>query len=165
MRYFVTLPSHEELAVDIVHLPTGGTRVEVDGKLLDVDTRRADGAWNVRIGNRVVDLRLDGNPPELHFAASGVRLDAQVQSERSRQVAGEDDAAASTGNVNAPMPGRVVTVLVAEGDEVEAGTPVIVVEAMKMENEICAGASGKVTEICAQPGHNVDVVAVLLRIA
>jgi biotin carboxyl carrier protein len=165
MRYFVTLPSQEELAVDIVHLPTGGARVEVDGDALDVDAQRADGAWSVRIGNRVVDLRLDGQPPTLSFAASGVRLEARVESERSRLSASDDSATAGAGDISAPMPGRVVKVLVAEGDEVEPGTPVIVVEAMKMENELCAAAAGKVTEICAEPGHNVDGGAVLVRIA
>lgn len=164
MRYFVTLPSHEELTVDIVHLPTGGTRVELDGEQLDVDTVRADDAWSVRLGYRVVDLRLDGKPPRLGFAASGVRLEAQVESERSRLAAGGPDADAGAGEVGAPMPGRVVKVLVAEGDPVEAGQPVIVVEAMKMENELCSEASGTVVEVCAAPGDQVDGGAVLVRI-
>ena len=165
MRYFVTISPQEELTVDIVHLPTGGTRVEVDGEQLDVDARQADGAWSVRIGNRIVDLRLDGQPPSLQLAASGLRLEARVESERSRATTGGDDGAAAAGDVIAPMPGRVVKVLVADGDEVAAGTPVIVVEAMKMENELCAAASGTVTEICAEMGHNVDGGAVLVRIA
>jgi biotin carboxyl carrier protein len=164
MRYFVTLPSREELAVDIVHLPTGGMQVEVDGERLDVDTHHADGAWSVRIGHRMVDLRLDGQPPKLRFAAAGVRLQARVESERSRASAGTEADTGGAGDVAAPMPGRVVKVLVSEGDEVTPGMPVIVVEAMKMENELCAGAAGTVAEICAEPGHNVDGGAVLVRI-
>jgi len=164
MRYFVTLPSREERAVDIVHLPTGGTRIVVDGESVDADAEQADGAWNVRVGNRVLDLWLDGEPPNVRFVASGARLEARVESERSRMHGGSNAVARSGGEVCAPMPGRVVKVLVSVGDAVAAGTPVIVVEAMKMENELCADGDGTVHEICAEPGQNVDGGAVLLRL-
>ena len=54
------------------------------------------------------------------------------------------------------MPGRVLKVLVAEGDAVEAGTPLVVVEAMKMENELAAARSGTVRKIHVSPGQNVE---------
>jgi biotin carboxyl carrier protein len=62
------------------------------------------------------------------------------------------------------MPGRVVKVLVAEGDQVDAGAPVIVVEAMKMENELCTEQPGVVSRIGAAVGENVESGAVLVEL-
>jgi biotin carboxyl carrier protein len=63
------------------------------------------------------------------------------------------------------MPGRVVKLLVAVGDTVQAGQPVVVVEAMKMENELCAETDGTVKEILVEPGLTVDGGAALVRLA
>jgi biotin carboxyl carrier protein len=62
------------------------------------------------------------------------------------------------------MPGKVVRVLVAEGDEVEPGAGVVVVEAMKMENEIATIKGGTVTKIAVSPGTAVEGGALLLVI-
>ncbi|MBM4375874.1 MAG: acetyl-CoA carboxylase biotin carboxyl carrier protein subunit [Deltaproteobacteria bacterium] len=62
------------------------------------------------------------------------------------------------------MPGRVVKVLVAEGETVEPGRPLVVVEAMKMENELCAEAAGVVRTVRASAGQTVDSGAVLLEL-
>ena len=73
-------------------------------------------------------------------------------------------SAAGTGQVIAPMQGTIVKVLVAAGDEVEVGTPVVVLEAMKMENQIIAEKAGKVTDVRCEPGQAVgagDVVLVI----
>lgn len=164
MRYFVTLPSQEELAVDIVHSPTGATRIEVDGEPVEVDAAETNGAWSVRVGDRVVELWLDGQAPDLRFVAGGARLSARVESERSRATTGGADAEQGGGQVTAPMPGRVVKVLVEKGAAVEAGVPVVVVEAMKMENELVADVAGTVHEILVEPGQNVEGGAPLLRI-
>jgi biotin carboxyl carrier protein len=61
----------------------------------------------------------------------------------------------------APMPGRVVRVLAAAGDDVEARQPVIVVEAMKMENELRAPRAGRIKEIVVTPGTSVEAGRVL----
>jgi acetyl-CoA/propionyl-CoA carboxylase biotin carboxyl carrier protein len=70
----------------------------------------------------------------------------------------------ASGEVAVPMQGTIIKVLVAVGDEVEAGQPVCVLEAMKMENNINASKSGKVTEVRVQPGATVgsgDIVVVI----
>jgi biotin carboxyl carrier protein len=66
------------------------------------------------------------------------------------------------GRVTAPMPGRVVRVLVAVGDKVTARQPVVVMEAMKMENELRADRDGSVTQVLVQEGMAVDTGAVLV---
>jgi biotin carboxyl carrier protein len=62
------------------------------------------------------------------------------------------------------MPGRVIKLLVSEGEAVEAGTPVAVVEAMKMENELCADAPGVVRSIHVTAGQTVDGGATLVDV-
>ncbi|TAK31933.1 MAG: biotin/lipoyl-binding protein [Chloroflexota bacterium] len=73
-------------------------------------------------------------------------------------------AQASNGAVKALMPGKVIKVNVCEGDAVESGTILMVLEAMKMENEIHAPHAGRVKSLMVTPGSNVnggDVLAVL----
>jgi len=63
------------------------------------------------------------------------------------------------------MPGKVIAVLVAEGDAVEAGQPLVLVEAMKMETTLAAGIAGTVRRVAAQPGQLVDAGQVLVEVA
>ncbi len=165
MRYYVSLPSREQLAVDVIRKPDGSAAVEMDGRALDVDVAEADGAVSIRVGNRMVDLWLEGDGSQVHFVGAGNRSSAVVESERARQEASSRPLDVGGSQVSAPMPGQVVKVLVQEGDEIAAGQPVIVVEAMKMENELCAERAGKVVEICAQPGQHVDGGVPLVRLS
>ena len=66
--------------------------------------------------------------------------------------------------LTSPMPGKVVKLLVGEGQEVEAGQGVIVVEAMKMENELKSAVAGKVKEIFVEEGQVVESGAKLLLV-
>jgi biotin carboxyl carrier protein len=78
----------------------------------------------------------------------------------------DDHAASGTGpqRVTAPMPGKIVRVLVATGDAIRAKQPLVVVEAMKMENELHAGRDGTVAEVHAREGASVDAGALLVVI-
>jgi 3-methylcrotonyl-CoA carboxylase alpha subunit len=80
-----------------------------------------------------------------------------------------DDAAvaadaAPEGSLVAPMPGKVVAVLVAAGAKVSRGTPLVVLEAMKMEHQIVAPRDGRVAELFFRPGDPVAEGALLLRL-
>jgi biotin carboxyl carrier protein len=66
--------------------------------------------------------------------------------------------------VRAPMPGKIVNVLVKAGDNVEAGDPVVILEAMKMENELCAPAKGVVKSVNVRKGDSVDGDRLLVAI-
>jgi biotin carboxyl carrier protein len=79
---------------------------------------------------------------------------------RGRRDAG--GPAAGEQKVVAPMPGRIVKVLVGPGDEVAARQGVVVVEAMKMENELRAPRSGRVREVSVSPGASVEAGRVLV---
>jgi len=83
-----------------------------------------------------------------------------------RRRKGEDGAQTTDGpqRIIAPMPGKVVRVLVATGDAVRARQPLVVVEAMKMENELRAGHDGTIAEIHVTEGSSVDAGAPLIDI-
>src|SRR5437764_991774 len=123
MRYFVTLAARE-ISVDVTALPGGGFDVRAFGRRLDVEAVAAGGAISVRIDGRVVDLVLDGSPPNLGFSTIGPSGGATVETERTRS-----DGARRTGQgaredfVVAPMPGRIVRLLVSAGTAVEPGAP------------------------------------------
>jgi acetyl-CoA/propionyl-CoA carboxylase biotin carboxyl carrier protein len=84
---------------------------------------------------------------------------------KPRRAAGAGSAAvAGSGKVTVPMQGTIIKVLVAVGDTVEAGQPVCVLEAMKMENNINADKSGTVSEVKVEPGQSVgtgDIVVII----
>jgi biotin carboxyl carrier protein len=176
MRYQVTLgadiggaPSDGMWDVDVVDRPDGSVEVHVGGRPVEIDVvafARSPGQSSVRVDGRIVDLTLSGKPPDLVAVASGVRVRARVESERSRAVAqGERRQARGTTAVRSPMPGRVIKVLAAPGDAVTAGQALVVLEAMKMENEVRAAVSGRVTQVHVTVGTAVESQAVLVTLA
>jgi biotin carboxyl carrier protein len=109
---------------------------------------------------------VDGAAPGLSVFASGRRAQVAVESAHQRAAASvrAGTKAVSAGLVNSPMPGKVVKVLVKEGDDVEPGRPLVVVEAMKMENELVAEIAGAVQKVYVQPGDAVEGGARLVLI-
>ncbi len=84
-----------------------------------------------------------------------------VDRRRSRARGGPQPELTGAHELRAPMPGRIVRVLVARGEQVVARQPLVVMEAMKMENELHAPLAGTVTEILVQPGGAVEADALL----
>ena len=168
MRYFVALdPQAAPTEVDVEELPSGALSVKIGGKPVDVDVADLRSAISVRVAGAVVDLTTEGTPPELGAVASGHRSYVRVESERMRsaQAAQKTGGGATDRAIKSPMPGRVVKILVAPGDEVAVGQPVVVVEAMKMENELKAKVAGKVAEVHVAAGATVESGAKLVTLA
>lgn len=97
----------------------------------------------------------------------GWRFELDALDERARAIRDLSAAAAGAQGpapVVAPMPGLIVRVHVQPGDRVEAGQPVVVMEAMKMENELRAQAAGTVKSVTAQPGKAVEKGTVLVEL-
>ena len=155
--------------VTVERASAGHFRVLLDGEPRDVDAVRS-GVHGLSI------VLVDGVSRELQVTpstASGevlVTMDGRVlaaavnarQTGRRRGDGG--DAAAGEQSITAPMPGRVVRVLVQPGDEVTARQGVIVVEAMKMENELRSSKAGRVREVNVEAGTSVEAGRVLLVI-
>jgi glutaconyl-CoA/methylmalonyl-CoA decarboxylase subunit gamma len=169
VRYYVTLgpePDERPTIVDIVELPNGMLRVDIDERPVDVDVVIADAQLNVRVGGQVVDFAMQGRPPDIEVCTTGFRSRVRVESERMRSVDRRGSPKSESGDriIKSPMPGRVVRVLVSKGDAVRAGQGLVVLEAMKMENEVRARASGTIAQVHVDPGTTVDRNAVLVTL-
>jgi biotin carboxyl carrier protein len=148
---------------------TGDTfTVSIDGREWTVDAARIDGRMlSLLIGGASYEVTLapDAASGQLAVRVGSVPMLVGVN---SRRQFGHRDEAGHAGSgpqrINAPMPGKVVRVLVAKGDEVRARQPLVVVEAMKMENELRAGRDGTVAEVHAQEGQSVDAGTLLVVI-
>ena len=116
--------------------------------------------------SREVTVAPDPASGQLSVLVCGVPM-AVALNGRRRSGRKEDGAHAGTGpqRIVAPMPGKIVRVVVGVGDRVVARQPLIVIEAMKMENELRAGGDGTVAEVHVQDGQSVNGGALLAVIA
>ena len=163
MRYYVTVGDRT------VEVDLGPEGVRVDGEAVEASLDRVE-------GTRIRSLLLDGashrivaRPVErrvwdLHVR--GRRLRAEAVDERTRTIREMTGAAAGPVGprpVKAPMPGLVVKVEVEEGSDVVPGQGLVIVEAMKMENELKAEAEGRVSKVHVEPGQAVEQGQVLVE--
>jgi biotin carboxyl carrier protein len=148
---------------------TGATfAISVDGHLYHADVARIDAQTLSLLVDTVwpVDTVIVPDPASGHLTVTVAGTPVPV-SLNGRRRGRRDDAAQAGGGphrLSAPMPGKVVRVLVKPGDAVTARQPVVVVEAMKMENELRAGRDGTVAEVHAREGESVDAGALLVII-
>lgn len=100
--------------------------------------------------------------------AAGSVWSAEIADERTRtlrELAGESHRRHGAGIIRAPMPGLVLRIEVAEGQSVQAGAGLVVLEAMKMENEIRVPVDGVIRKILVKPGQAVEKGAHLIELA
>jgi biotin carboxyl carrier protein len=122
------------------------------------------GIYSVLIDGRSYEVKIVPGPGNWFVDIRGVRLAVEVTDPRDSGFTA--DAVISNGpqKLASLMPGKVVRVLVAEGDSVEAGQGLVVVEAMKMQNEIKAPKPGRVFKMLAREGATVSAGEVLAMI-
>lgn len=120
--------------------------------------------YSVLLEGRSYDVRVEETPAGLVVVTDGFHFEIEVRDPRrfNRRAAGLGGEGVQT--VLAPMPGKVVRVLVAPGDTVEAGQGLLVVEAMKMQNEMKAARAGSVLNLSAREGATVAAGEVLVTI-
>jgi pyruvate carboxylase subunit B len=153
----------------VVSLAGRELEVEVDGDQVTTRGRTCTATIRTIPGTPSRQLVVDGRPTVLalrntgrgHWSLGrgGDRWEVEVLDERTRHIRSltrESSAARGPGTLRAPMPGLVVRVLVEEGQEVAGGAGVVVLEAMKMENELKAPAAGVVGAVRVQPGEPVE---------
>jgi biotin carboxyl carrier protein len=137
----------ERRRVDVIRLDgaIASLRYVDDGRSFSVSYQRGAGReWRVAVGERDFDLEV------------------LTPVEAIEAIAAEAGSGPSL--VEAPIPGKVVSLGVAVGDSVEPGQPLVVLEAMKMENELTASQSGTVTAVHVEPGRTVDAGTVLVEL-
>ncbi len=153
-----------------IELRREGARVvaEMEGRRYEVEAREPEpGVYLLNMDGRVYECRVDSSQAA---GASEVRVGNRSYSivlsdpKRLRGAGASASDAGGRAEVKAPMPGKVVRVMVEQGARVEAGDGLVVVEAMKMQNEMKSPKSGTVAELRASPGATVnagDVLAVI----
>jgi len=130
-------------------------RVTLDGRTLPV---------KVRVDGTVADVEVDGRRIRLEFGG-GVRIAGQPRAVQVTWVAEEvHEGGENIVDVRPPMPGRIVRVLVTPGESVRRGSPLVVLEAMKMQNEVPAPVAGIVREIHVKEGDQVAASDALARL-
>jgi acetyl/propionyl-CoA carboxylase alpha subunit len=122
------------------------------------------GTYSVLLDGASYDVFVEEAPGVLIVAIDGARFEIEVRDPRRwpRKSAGRGGDAVQS--LVSPMPGKVVRVLVAAGDAVEAGQGIVVVEAMKMQNELKAARAGTVLTVPAQEGATVGAGELLATI-
>jgi len=169
-RELIVTADGRDRTVVVEAWPDGRFDVTVDGTPRVVDAKQIrPGTWSLIIDgtNFVVDLDPRRNGIAASVGPNDVMLVVEDALHRKlAAAAGAGRATTTRGEtLRAAMAGKVVKVLVAVGDTVAAGTPVIVLEAMKMENEILSERGGSVTAIHKQAGQAVDTGDLLVELA
>jgi biotin carboxyl carrier protein len=164
MKYFVTLGDRT------IEADVDGEVVVVDGQRLAARLERVPGTPEVRV---VIDgvpavLAVDAHDGALlRLVDRGAVRDLTVEDERTRHIrllAGAARGAEGHSVLKAPMPGLVLRIMVAVGDQVAAGMPLLALEAMKMENELRAPGPGVIGAVRVTPGEAVEKGQVLLEL-
>lgn len=147
-----------------VELPAGAAggklQYAVDDRVIDVDAQTIEpGILSLIVDGRQYRCLLDGDA----IVIAGRRHEFVVDDPRSlRGRRGANDSGVGPRAVKAPMPGRVVRVLVSEGDEVDERQGLVVIEAMKMQNELRSPKAGRVAKVTAVTDQTVEAGAVLV---
>ena len=115
-------------------------KVTVDGEEFEVEISPGEGVWEVSIEGRTYSVEVEG---------------AKRSTKRKKRVA-RSTGASGSGIISSAIPGKIVAIMTAEGENVEEGSVVIVLEAMKMQNEITAPISGTVESINCEEGQSIE---------
>ena len=115
-------------------------KVTVDGEEFEVDIERDGETWKVRVGGREFSIQVDSGMP----------------SEITKRSTGRGRRRNRSGTISSSIPGKVVSLHAAVGDRVEEGEVLLILEAMKMQNEIQAPIPGTVSEVNCESGDSVE---------
>lgn len=146
----------------------GRIALRIDGRPLEIDMAsiQGDQFYSLLIDGRSYTAVTAPQGEQREVKVNGVSSVVAVEDEQLARLRGQVKSRRRAGGeqIKAPMPGRIVSVSAAVGDTVETGQGVVVIEAMKMENELHAHTGGTVKEIRVGEGDTVDKNAVLVVI-
>ena len=165
MKYVVALNGETRA----VSLDGGGVRYEGSDIPVDLSAPDATPIRVVTLGSEIYRIVFQKREGRGNYTiwVNGHRFDAEALDERTRairEMSAAVEGPAGPAPVKAPMPGLIVRVNVKVGDEVQAGQGVVVMEAMKMENELRANGAGRVKSVLVQPGTAVEKGALLVEL-
>ncbi len=142
-----------------------GWECRIDGREIEVDAVLArPNVLSIRIRNNAYEVKCERVGNDQHVWVGSARFAAEVRDPRSLRSRSRSVDEHGPRKLTAPMPGKVVRVLVSEGTPIEAGSGILVVEAMKMQNEVKSPKKGTVQKILVKEGAAVsagDVLAIV----
>jgi glutaconyl-CoA decarboxylase len=166
-RYTVTIAGQPR-AVEIDDLENGTCRVSVDGRQRQLTVLSSTPTTLTWLdGTEIVHALVDGAVPRLTVSLHEASIPVELTDARAAvpPAGARPSAPAGPVTIRAPIPGRIARVLVKPGVEVAAGGALLVIEAMKMENEIRAPRGGTVREVQCSEGAAVESGQVLVILA
>ena len=145
-----------------------GERFEcrIDGRTIDADVAEiSTGIYSILIGGRSLEVHVEAHRQALRITTGGSEFVAGVIDPRRYRKGASSVLAEGRQQVTAPMPGKVVRVLVKAGEAVKAGQGILVVEAMKMQNEVKSPKAGTIEKLLVAEGQPInagDALAVVV---
>jgi biotin carboxyl carrier protein len=148
----------EEIGKSLYRVAVDGSEFLVDGKKTGITN------YSLIVDNRSFEVEVDITEDEYRVLVDGRNYHIDLVDERRVRLGGLQSGIQLQGrqNVSVPMPGKVIAVLVSEGDKVERGQGLVIVEAMKMENEVRCPIDGEVKEVRVKTGDALEAGAVLV---
>jgi len=164
MKYVTTISDHEYLVeiLDDDHVSVDGITYEVD-----FDSVSDQPVYSLLVDGRSYEAYVYPNDDGWQVLLHGTQYQAKVEDEREKRLrAASGGGVAERGefHLKAPMPGLVVAIPVEDGQEVEKGEVLVVLESMKMQNELRAPRAGTVGRMRVKPGDSVEQRQTLLSV-
>lgn len=164
MKYYATVDD-QEFVIEVRN-----NQVLVNDEPLALDFRQmpGSGVTSLLINNRSLEAVVEEQEGDWQVLIQGELYNVQIDDERSRRLASARGVLGQTDGeavVTSPMPGIIIAVPVADGDEVQKGDKVVILESMKMENELRAPRDGRVSQVKIKAGDSVEKSQILLIIS
>ncbi|MBI4523129.1 MAG: biotin/lipoyl-binding protein [Deltaproteobacteria bacterium] len=150
-------------SVEIEEVGKSVYRVCVDGNEFLVDGKKTGlSSYSLIVDNRSFEIDVDIREDEYRVLVDGRSYHIRLVDERRMRLGGLQGGIQLQGRqeVTVPMPGKIIAVLVSEGENVEKGQGLVIIEAMKMENELRCPINGEVKEVKVKAGETVEAGAV-----
>ncbi len=164
MKYITTIDGKEFIAeiIDEKH-------VRINDQLLEVDFESVSGqpVYSLIVGGRSYEAYIYPDDKEWQVLLHGRLYQASVEDEREKRLRVAGGKVADAGgefHLKAPMPGLVVAIPVEEGQAVKAGQTLLILESMKMQNELKSPRDGAIARIRVKPGETVEQKQTLLSV-
>jgi biotin carboxyl carrier protein len=165
MKYYAKVED-QEFIIEIGH----ENQIMVNDEPYEIDFQKMpdSGVTSLIIGNRSLEAVVEDKDGSWQVLIRGDLYDVQVEDERSRRLASaRGDLQDADGEIvmRSPMPGIVIAVSVRKGQTIRKGDKVIILESMKMENELRAPRDGTITQVSVEPGVSVEKDQILVVIS
>jgi len=162
---FIARLGENNYTVEIEEIEKSIYRVSIDGNEFMVDGKKTGRTnYSLIVENRSFEVEVDPDGDEYRALVDGRNYYVNLMDERRVRTGAGQAGGKAQGRqtVSVPMPGKVIAVIVNEGDKVEKGQGLVIVEAMKMENEVRSPIAGEVKEIKVRQGETIEAGAALL---